>query len=288
MINYLNNNKKFTDILFRIKYEKLIYSIGENFMISIICVYNDKEVLENYLLKSLTTQSVEYEVILIDNIDGKFKSAPEALNYGGDKANGDHLMFVHQDVELISNKWLEDNEKVIKRLDNCGIAGVAGISENEFRLKTNIKHSTAHIPAGDEINIPTEVQTLDECLIIIPKAVFNEFKFDEKLVGWHLYSVDYCLNIKKQGFKAYVIPAHAYHRSYYFGYPKEYYQLLKLIFEKHRANYKIIHTSCGVFNTSYPIVWYIFLNTKVGFFIRSIIDYLLLKFNLPNKYKPKR
>lgn len=257
-------------------------------MISVICVYNDKEVLESYLLKSLTLQSVEYELILIDNVNGKFKSAPEALNYGGNKAEGDYLMFVHQDVELISNKWLEDVENVLKTLDNCGIAGVAGMRENEFRLKSNIKHSIDNIPAGDEFNVPLKVQTLDECLIIIPKIVFNKFKFDEKLDGWHLYSVDYCLNIQNQGFDAYVIPVYAYHKSYYNQYPKDYYQMLKMIFKKHGANYKIIRTSCGVFNTSYPIAWYMFLNTKVGLFIRSTIDFLLLKLNLPNKYKPKK
>jgi hypothetical protein len=36
-------------------------------MISVVCVYNDKEILKKYLLKSLKNQSVEYELILIDN-----------------------------------------------------------------------------------------------------------------------------------------------------------------------------------------------------------------------------
>lgn len=246
-------------------------------MISIVCVYNDKEVLEQYLLKSLNTQSVEYELILIDNIQGKFKSAPEALNYGGNKAKSDYLMFVHQDVELKSDKWLEEIENVVNSLDNCGIAGVAGVPENEF-LKSNIENGIPPVKPGEEIKIPTHVQTLDECLVIIPKSVFIEHKFDEKLLGWHLYTVDYCLSIKKQGFNVYVLPSHTYHRSYMIQYPLEYFQLLKIIFQKHKEDYKMIYTSCGIWNTSYPITWYIFLNTKIWFFIKSIINYLSRKF----------
>ncbi|MGP8022463.1 MAG: glycosyltransferase [Methanobacterium sp.] len=246
-------------------------------MLSIICVYNDKAVLDEYLLKSLTTQSENYELILIDNVKGKFKSAPEALNYGGNKANGDYLMFVHQDVELKSNVLLKDIEKIMNTLDNCGIAGVAGVPENEFQLKSNIQNGIPPMLPGDEIKIPTQVQTLDECLIIIPKSVFIKYKFDENLVGWHLYSVDYCLNIKDHGFKVYVIPADVYHRSYMLHYPKEYYQILEIIFKKHRDRYKKIHTSCGVWNTSYPIIWYIFLNTQTGSFIKKLIDYYRIK-----------
>ena len=92
-------------------------------MISIICVYNNKEILENYLLKNLSTQSVEYELILIDNTNGKFKSAAEALNYGGKKANGNYLMFVHQDVDLCSNNTLDYIENILESISNLGIAG---------------------------------------------------------------------------------------------------------------------------------------------------------------------
>ena len=52
-------------------------------MLSIICVYNNRDILEKYLLNSLKVQSIEYELILIDNTSGKFNSAAKALNYGG-------------------------------------------------------------------------------------------------------------------------------------------------------------------------------------------------------------
>ncbi len=247
-------------------------------MISVICVYNDRDLLDKYLLKSLKTQSVKYELILLDNTKQKFKSAPEALNYGGNKAKGDHLLFVHQDVDLKSDARLKNIEEIMDGLNNCGIAGVAGIQMNEYKIKSNIENGIPPIPVGEKIKIPTEVQTLDECLVIIPKSVFQTYKFDEKLVGWHLYTVDYCLNIKKQGFNVYVLPTYIYHRSYMLHYPQEYYELLEIIFDKYKDHYKRIHSCCGVYNTSYPMKWYLFLNTRVGYLVKSLIDYYRIKF----------
>ncbi|HTX60822.1 MAG TPA: glycosyltransferase, partial [Methanobacterium sp.] len=238
---------------------------------SVICVYNDEESLNEYLLNSLNNQSVEYELILLDNRNGKYKSAPEALNQGGSKAKGDYLMFVHQDVDLKSSNWLIEAEDILINLDNWGIAGVAGVPENGV-LKSNIENGVPPNKPGQKINKPSPVQTLDECLIFIPKTIFNKFKFDEKLVGWHLYSVDYCLNIKKYGFEVFVLPLYIYHRSYMIHYVKEYYDMLKIVLRKYREDYVKINTSCGVWKTNYPLYWYKFLNTKPGFFIRTLMD----------------
>ena len=88
-------------------------------LISIICVYNNKEILEKYLLESLKTQNEEYELILIDNRENKFNSAASALNYGGKKSKGEILIFVHQDVEFYENnlkdiKYYFKFEKIFK------------------------------------------------------------------------------------------------------------------------------------------------------------------------------
>lgn len=77
-------------------------------MISVVCVYNNEKTLKSVLLESLERQTVEYELITLDNRDGRFKSAAEALNYGGAKAKGDYIMFVHQDMWLGTDSWLED------------------------------------------------------------------------------------------------------------------------------------------------------------------------------------
>ena len=132
-------------------------------MISVVCVYNNREILNNYLLKSLKNQTVKYELILINNVESKFRSAAEALNYGGRKAKGDYLMFVHQDIILDSNLWIEKVETVLDKLLNFGIVGVAGRCENVEGFITNIENGIPKRPAGGiHIKKPTKVQTVDE------------------------------------------------------------------------------------------------------------------------------
>lgn len=224
-------------------------------MISVVCVYNNEKILEDCLLKGLKNQTVKFELIDLDNTNGKFKSAAEALNHGGKQAKGKYIMFVHQDVDLSSNSWLEEVEKMLDSLQNLGIAGVAGKSENKKGVITNIKDGTPPKLTGKiQIKSPTKVQTLDECLVIIPRSVFNMFQFDENVCdNWHLYAVDYCLSIKRLGFDAYVIPMFVYHRSAGYSFSEKYYLTLQKVLKKHKKHYKEIYTTMGDWSTLYPL-----------------------------------
>jgi isocitrate dehydrogenase len=65
-------------------------------MISVVVVYNNKHIFEEVLMRSLKDQTAEFELIALDNTRGEFKSASAALNYGGLRATGRYIMFVHQ------------------------------------------------------------------------------------------------------------------------------------------------------------------------------------------------
>jgi len=228
-------------------------------MFSIICVYNNSKLLEHHLLKSLKGQTVGFELMLLDNSTGKFKSASEALNYGGHNAKTDYLMFVHQDFEFDSNVWLEQAIKILRSLDNLGIVGVAG--KYDRNLISNIKTGYPPLLAGPiQIEKPEKVQTLDECLIIIPKRVFNKIRFDEVVCDdWHLYATDYCLMVKKAGYDVYVLPLGGYHASPGFSFSEgAYYSTLKKLIKKHKPDHKWIYTSTGSWSTVYPLLFQIF------------------------------
>ena len=123
-------------------------------MISIVCVFNDWEVLERFLLRSLDTQTAPYEMHLVDNTNGRFKSAAEALNFGGQQATGKYIMFVHQDVYLASTVWLESVENTLDTLPKLGIAGVAGKTKNGMHTYSNAEH--APIPVSyTHLTLPT-------------------------------------------------------------------------------------------------------------------------------------
>lgn len=223
-------------------------------MISIICVYNNKKILNKYLIKSLKNQTVDYELIILDNSNGKFKSAAEALNYGAKKVNNDYIMFVHQDMELYE-EWLNDAEKILNSLKSFGIVGVAGKSKKHTWAVSNIKDG---IPPKEVSNFkikhPLKVQTLDECLVIIHRSIFQKLQFDEKICDdWHLYVVDYCLTIKKMGYDIYVIPLFAYHRSSGYSLSEEYYKTLEKLLKKHKKDYNLILTTMGNWTTLYSL-----------------------------------
>jgi len=225
-------------------------------MISIVCVYNNEKILKNVLLKGLQEQTAEFELITIDNTDQKYNSAAEALNHGGVQAESDYIMFIHQDMWLPHKTWLAETEKILKNLGDLGVAGVLGASDTDGARGKNVLHWSIEDFGlmqnhGDRSDKTVEkVLTLDECLLIIPKKVFNRLKFDEKTFdGWDCYGADYCLCAKELGLNIYVIPQYCSHcnvRSHYKLW--EFKGLLKYqkkMYFKHKQNYKRIPTWMG-------------------------------------------
>lgn len=246
-------------------------------MISIVTVYNNERILWDYLLKSLRYQTAKFELIKINNTQNSFKSAAKALNHGGKKANGDYMMFVHQDVDLSSDSWLEDAEEILDFMPDLGIAGVAGMSERNVhdysqRMRSIIKHGNVK-RWGNRIEKPERVQTLDECLIIIPQKVFNKLEFNEKTCDdWHLYATDYCLSVRELGFAAYVIPMYIYHRSTGDATSPAYYQTLKKVLKKHQDHVKRIYKPSKAWSTSTPLIL-----QRIVLSAKLILMFLLIK-----------
>ena len=220
-------------------------------MLSIVCVYNSKEVFLRCLLKSLQAQTVPYELMALDNSSGKFRSAAQALNYGAEqiKSASSYIMFAHQDIDLCSPTWLEDAEKMLDALPGLGIAGVAGKQDGKDILLTNISDGIPPRKPGQEIIEPVNAETLDECCAIVPRAVFQRHKFDEALCrNWHLYVVEYCLRVIKAGLNVSILPLDLYHCS--IGTLNlSYFRTLKKVMRAYGDRYPILYTTCGCWDT---------------------------------------
>jgi len=236
-------------------------------MISVVCVYNNESIFTNVLLKSLQKQTARYELIALDNTSGRFHSAAEAYNFGGASAKGDYIMFVHQDMFLARSTWLEDVEHILGHLPTLGLAGVAGvvnISEGgslKHRWRTSGGFlGEATVVEFPGVRVPEEVETLDECLLLIPRPVFDKLKFDETTFdAWHCYAADYCLSAKNLGSKAFVIPAPCNHlcaratlRIWEF---KDLLKYQKRLYSKHSHNYQTICTWMGDINRPNLRIW---------------------------------
>lgn len=229
-------------------------------MISVVCVYNDQEILDKYLLASLDKQENNYQLILLDNRQRKYKSAAEALNHGFKQSTGSYVMFVHQDMKFTSQNWLYDVETTLENLPNLGVAGLAG---RRHRLTiSNLEHDTPPKAAGIyPLDHPQEVQTVDECLALVPRKLFQESQFDEETcTGWHLYVADYCLTLKSRGYQIYVLPHQAYHLSAGESFSEDYYEAVRKMRKKHEAHYQWMYTTAGNWHTRHPLSLQILYN----------------------------
>ncbi|MGH9842664.1 MAG: glycosyltransferase [Blastocatellia bacterium] len=210
-------------------------------MLSVICVFNDKDVLEKTALKGLANQTSRHEIIAIDNRDSSFSSAASALNHGARQAKGSWLLFIHQDVLLLSDDWLESAEKMLDRERPGGWAGVAGC-DAEGRIRGFMLDRASLL--GNPFDCLLEVQTLDECLLIHRNDRPNGQYFDESVPGWHAYGVEACCAAIQEGKKNYVLPLPVWHDSKSTNL-EGLAEAHQYVWRKHGARLGKIYTTCG-------------------------------------------
>lgn len=234
-------------------------------MMSIICVYNNKSILDENLIRGLDKQGEEHEVILVDNRQNEFKSAASALNHGAKGANGDYLVFAHQDIYIPDENWIEQTTKQLEELENVGIVGVAGKTVDSL-VRSNIKQGLDPVDVSPfKIEEAQIASTLDECLFIIPRDVYMHYKLNEKVCDdWHLYAVDYVYDIKDHGFEAYIIPTMIEHRSKGASMSESYYTTLAKLQKKYLRR-GLIRTCMGD--------WFTFIPISIQRFVKKFKNY---------------
>lgn len=222
----------------------------ENVKISVICVYNKRDVFTNILKKSLAEQSIPYELIAVDNTKGKYKSAASALNYGALNATGSILVFVHQDVSFDTPNTLYELASTFYENSTTGdIGGVVGAA---FDMRKQ-----PHIVAGSKVNFLGEkvgekgfskefeyAESIDELLVIMSINTFKLHQFDEITCnGWHFYAIEQCLYARTKDNKVIVINADVTHLSR--GYiDSKFYWMQYKIARKYYWVDRIIGTCC--------------------------------------------
>lgn len=220
-------------------------------MFSIICIYNDRAKLNKYLINSLEKQNFQnYELLLMDNSNNqKYLSAVNAIEEAINEAKREYLMIVHQDVVFESQTTLGELAKYIQSVSDLGVAGIAGApyrglnNSTFFCIKQGVNKEYASNNRPNQIE---ECQTVDECLFFVPRKLVDTIKFTHYGNVWHLYAVDYCLNVLKQGYKVVVLPIKSvYHVSPGDSLDKTYYYVLRDVIQKHGEEYELIHTTMG-------------------------------------------
>lgn len=226
-------------------------------LFSFICPSNDRAVFDACTGASLAAQgNRDFELICVDTVAQRYASAAAALNAGAAQAQGDYLVFLHQDICFEDPNFVERLADWVRRCD-FAVAGVAGADRGSSRWRTksrtNIvqgadKHHSGRFIEGDGA-LPC--QTLDECLFIIPRALFCTREFPEFFPTWHLYAVEYCLWALRENRGAVLaLPLKLWHRSSGASFNLNYFDALSVLRRDYRRFTGMIYTTMGAWPTS--------------------------------------
>jgi len=237
-------------------------------MLSFICASNNMEIYEQCVVSSLAIQkNTDFELILINTAEKEYSSAAKALNEGANKAKGDYLVFLHHDI-VIEDENFVDKLNLWLDQHTFGIAGVAGTIKLPNRKKANVVSNIVH---GEKKQVPgiktTETvscETLDECLFVISRKMFSEHQFVELMPTWHLYCVEYCLWAKEHNYDVLLTPMFLWHKSAGASMNMNYFEAL---FKLKKIYKKDIYTTMGTWSQNYfitylKIIKYIIKNIK--------------------------
>ena len=193
--------------------------------ISVICCYRNSTRWNQFTSEAASLSFSEIEFVGFDNTSNRY-TLPEAYNEGSQKARGEILLFVHDDVQFKTSGWDVILYESYYALPNCGVVGFAGgtnayngpmtwwtkVGENRiFRnmLQRLADGSDARYADSDEA---VEVLGLDGFAFAIRRELIQDFQWSNDVGLWHGYDLDLCYHVHfVQGKTNYVLPVPVIH-----------------------------------------------------------------------------
>lgn len=192
-------------------------------MISVIICSKSEELLEKLTQNIKDTIGVPFEIIAINNKDGRFGIC-KAYNEGAAKARYDIFCFAHEDIFFETAGW---GDKVVAHLSDVsvGLIGVAGgdpkslvpsswsplIIESEMHLVQHYKRGSKPAEKIMRTGTPGDgslakpVTCIDGVWMCTKREVFQKYSFDDNTFkGFHAYDIDLSLQISSE-FKVCVV-----------------------------------------------------------------------------------
>ena len=168
--------------------------------VSIVCVSNNPEVLNDCLIRSVETHlpaAPKTELIVVRNSQREFSTAGGALNYGVSQARNDVCVFVHQDVYLHSLVRLEQAAAALLMDTGIGLLGAIGITP-DHGPRGQVRDRVVLI--GYVSDVVTEVSSLDEVLFMARRDQLLQAPISEHpVLAWHAYAVEYGARMRRAG-----------------------------------------------------------------------------------------
>lgn len=170
--------------------------------VSIVCVYNNVDVLRSCLERSvelLRSEAPAVELLPVDNSTGRFKSAGAALNHGASLARHDVVAFAHQDVYFHSLVELERSAGYLVGQRDIGLLGAVGV-ESGGSIAGRVRDRVVLL--GRVLDAPVDVDSVDEVIFLVRRADVVEMPLAEyPELAWHAYAVEYGLRLRAAGMR---------------------------------------------------------------------------------------
>jgi Glycosyltransferase like family/Methyltransferase domain len=174
----------------------------------VACVNDEAQLSANLMRSPCLREPTPHELLTFRGCS----SAAEGLNAGIEKASGDLVVLVHQDVYLpmgwpqrLWHQW----QLARGQGGEIGAAGVFGVKSRRvpFDAIGHVLHSDRMLYSGE---LPADVDGLDELLMVLPRS--TPLRFDPSL-GWHLYGTDLALEAHSRGLRVVVLDAPCHHNT---------------------------------------------------------------------------
>ncbi|BBK78193.1 glycosyltransferase family 2 protein [Clostridium butyricum] len=218
---------------------RLTYEIKDNQMISIIIPNKDNIKVLDTCINSIMKKSTynNFEIVIVENnsteketfdyydklekyenirvikyeTDGEFNYSA-INNYGVKYANGEHLLFLNNDIEVISENWLQEMLMYSQRKD-IGAVGAKLYYENETIQHAGViigiggfaGHSHRHVDRRSggyfsRCKIQQNLSAVTAACLMMRKNVFEEINGFDESFKVALNDVDLCMRIRKVGY----------------------------------------------------------------------------------------
>ncbi|QOW10881.1 hypothetical protein Q73A0000_11195 [Kaistella flava (ex Peng et al. 2021)] len=175
-------------------------------MLSIIISSYQEKYFSTLQKNIAETIGIDYEIVKIENPN--LMGICEAYNHGAKKAKYENLLFIHEDVEFITQNWGDLLIQFLNR-PNWGIIGLAGCKyvpnvpfawwdkfENSFRNLHQFNKNTE--VRNYNISEYKEVLAIDGVFLACRKKIHQEFPFNENIKGFHGYDLDFSVRVAEK------------------------------------------------------------------------------------------
>jgi GT2 family glycosyltransferase len=151
-----------------------------------------------------------YNILKYDFAKNKFNFS-DACNYGAAKSNGEIIIFLNNDIEIISSNWIEELVYTLQT-KNAGVAGAMLIyTDNTIQhagVVLGARGTADHVARGfpsecdgyaGSLSVPHEVSAITGACLAIKKSTFNRIGMFSNLYHTHYQDVDLCLKVLTSG-----------------------------------------------------------------------------------------